>query len=184
MGMRLLPDDCARAGQWVSLRLDSQLSDFEEVLLEAHLSRCADCRAFADAVAGLTGILRAVPAEEPCFSLQLPQRRGARVHALGVAAGAAAAVVIALSGLVNPHLSSRAPVANIRAAHELMGLKERLLQQLENVDERPVAKAPAGVTAAEGDTLGSKSQVPEPRSTRPATERFQTDGAIVTTEGR
>jgi predicted anti-sigma-YlaC factor YlaD len=66
MRSRLLPsDECARACEWVSLRLDSQLSDFEEVLLEAHLERCPDCRACAETTTRLTEILRATPLEEP-----------------------------------------------------------------------------------------------------------------------
>src|SRR5215210_1148036 len=66
MRMRaIMPADCARASEQLSLRLDSELSEFERVLLEAHLARCANCRAFAESVTGLTMAIRNVPAEQP-----------------------------------------------------------------------------------------------------------------------
>ena len=43
MGLRLQPRNCDRARAWVSLRLDDEISELEERLLEAHLGRCAAC---------------------------------------------------------------------------------------------------------------------------------------------
>ena len=38
---------CARTRFWVSLRIDGELSQLECALLDAHLSRCPECREFA-----------------------------------------------------------------------------------------------------------------------------------------
>ena len=125
-------DECARAREWASLRLDGQLSDFEEVLLEAHLARCPDCRAFAATTAALTGTLRAAPLEQPSFSFEAPRRSRTRTVGLRAVSAAAAVAVVGLSGLVSLHLStSRAPGATVRSPNEVIGLKERLREQLD-----------------------------------------------------
>ena len=51
---------CARARFWVSLRIDDELSELEDALLDAHLADCADCAAFATGADASTGALRAV----------------------------------------------------------------------------------------------------------------------------
>ena len=77
----ILPAECAQACQQLSLRADRELSEFEIVLLEAHLAVCADCRAFEKGVAGFTTLLRAVPLEQPIVAFQLPRGRS-RANAL------------------------------------------------------------------------------------------------------
>jgi hypothetical protein len=67
---------CARSREWVSLRLDGELSELERLLLRRHLARCGSCRAFAADVEGATELMRSAPAEEPS------QRRTVRVPAL------------------------------------------------------------------------------------------------------
>jgi anti-sigma factor RsiW len=52
----------------VSLQLDGELSQLERRMLSSHLSRCADCREFADDVASFTDKLRDAPMER----LELP----------------------------------------------------------------------------------------------------------------
>jgi hypothetical protein len=52
---------CARARFWASLRVDDELSELEGALLDAHLARCADCRAFQATAAGSAGLLRYAP---------------------------------------------------------------------------------------------------------------------------
>jgi predicted anti-sigma-YlaC factor YlaD len=168
MGTRsILPSDCVQACQRVSLRLDSNLSEFEEALLDAHLEGCADCRAHAGSLTALTEILRTAVQEEPGVSFQPPRRRAALALPLPrfrpalrnearifvrSAISAAAVGVVAISGVVGLHLSATsAPGADLRNARELMGLKERALEQLEVV----AAPAPArlGLTAVEQVTL-------------------------------
>jgi predicted anti-sigma-YlaC factor YlaD len=132
MGLHPLPDDCTRACEWVSLRLDSQLSEFEGLLLDAHLSRCVDCSAFADSVTSVTEVLRTSLPERPTFAFELPRRSDGRARALRAVSTAAAVAVVGLSGLVSLHLStSRAPGATVRSPNEVIGLKERLLEQLD-----------------------------------------------------
>jgi predicted anti-sigma-YlaC factor YlaD len=54
---------CDRARFWASLRLDGELSELEGALLDAHLARCAGCRALADGFVASTATLRSAPLE-------------------------------------------------------------------------------------------------------------------------
>ncbi len=83
---------CDRARQWLSLRLDGELSELEQALLAAHLERCDACRTFEAETAALTAALRAAPLER-LQPIALPRRR--RVSARAFQAGAAAAAVVA-----------------------------------------------------------------------------------------
>jgi anti-sigma factor RsiW len=91
---------CSRAREWVSLRLDGELSELERLLLWRHLARCAECHAFSESVEATTRAIRETPQERPSRSLE-PAPRPARPHArrrLAVAAivvGAAAAGAVA-----------------------------------------------------------------------------------------
>src|SRR5438445_6430848 len=55
---------CERARLWASLRLDGELSELEGALLDAHLARCAGCRAVADGFSAATTALRSAPLEQ------------------------------------------------------------------------------------------------------------------------
>ena len=49
---------CERARQWASLRLDGELSELENALLDAHLGRCQACSGFvreAESIAAALG---------------------------------------------------------------------------------------------------------------------------------
>lgn len=84
---------CQRARSWVSLALDGELSELEHALLDAHLDRCADCRAFAAGLRGVAAELRAAEPERPAQPVQARRlRRGRSLRILQ--AGAAAAVVM------------------------------------------------------------------------------------------
>src|SRR3982750_544252 len=98
-------DECERVCEWASLRLDDQLSDFEEVLLEAHLARCAGCRDFAASVLGLTQALRAAELEQPAFAFDPPRCTRGATYALRAVSAAAAIAVVGVSGLVSLQLS-------------------------------------------------------------------------------
>jgi predicted anti-sigma-YlaC factor YlaD len=54
---------CDRARFWASLRLDGELSELEGALLDAHLGRCAACRAVVDGFDASTTALRSAPLE-------------------------------------------------------------------------------------------------------------------------
>jgi predicted anti-sigma-YlaC factor YlaD len=149
----ILPADCARARQQLSLRVDSELSEFELVLLEAHLTRCDDCRAFEHGVSGFTMALRAVPVETPAISFQPPRRRARLdvVLATSLRAGSAAAAiaVVAISGLIALQGSSTSVRGiDVQRARPVLDLHERQLQRLDRFGQvqNPV---PRGLAAAE-----------------------------------
>ena len=58
-----MPHNCDRARAWVSLRLDDEISELEDALLEAHLHRCGACREYEATVRGAVLALRARPLE-------------------------------------------------------------------------------------------------------------------------
>jgi anti-sigma factor RsiW len=123
--------ECARARDWASLRLDDQLSDFEEVLLEGHLARCDDCRAFAASISDLTAALRSAPLEQPAFAFEPPHRTRGRMVALRAVSAAAAVAVLGVSGLVSLQLSaSRARPGATAIERKVIGLKERQMNEL------------------------------------------------------
>ena len=154
----ITPDDCALAGQQISSRLDSELSEFEEASLEAHLQHCLGCRAVAEGFGVVTAVLRATPLEEPPFPCWSPRVRRPRISVRQGASVAAAMAVVALSGLVGPQISVSSTPGPDARSRELIGLKERLLEQITRVDQQPTPAAPRrGVTAAEGTRLDSGS---------------------------
>jgi hypothetical protein len=149
--------ECVRACEWVSLRLDSRLSDFESVLLDAHLAHCGDCRVFARGVAAATGALRSAPLEVPAISFALP-RRHVRTRGLGagsVVAVAAAALVAAVSLQLSSTGTQTAAAAHVSSA--VLGLKQRQLDQLDAGGRSRAPAVSAGVTAAKQLTISAVS---------------------------
>jgi anti-sigma factor RsiW len=91
--------ECEQAGQWISLRLDEELSEVEQAGLDRHLDDCAACSLLAFELTGITQLLRSAPLLE--FEPELPARaerrrvpvqarRAAFAAVLSVAAAAAA----------------------------------------------------------------------------------------------
>lgn len=147
--------ECTRACEWASLRLDDQLSEFEEMLLEAHLARCSHCRAFAASVTELTQTLRSAPLEQPAFAFEAPRRMRGRTVALRTAAAAAAVAVVGLSGLVSLQLSaSRTRLAETATERKVIGLKERQMDELDGTATNVRREVRQGVAAAEQVTVG------------------------------
>jgi predicted anti-sigma-YlaC factor YlaD len=89
---------CDRARQWASLRLDGEISELEEALLDAHLARCARCSAFAEETSGVAAALRSVAPVRPeaPVVIAIPRRR--RAGLLGTAVACALALAAALAG--------------------------------------------------------------------------------------
>ena len=114
---------CERARIWVSLRLDGELSEFEEVSLRAHVARCATCAGFALDVDALTTELRAAPLQQPAHPIALPRRRSTALRVLQLSAAAAAIVLAAGLGSLAGSLSSggTATVAVARVAGGNLG---------------------------------------------------------------
>jgi predicted anti-sigma-YlaC factor YlaD len=155
----ILPADCVRARQQLSLRVDSELSEFEGVLLDAHLGRCDDCRAFEQGITGFTEALRAVPAETPAISFQPPRRRAPLdvvfANALRAGSAAAAVAVVAITGLIafNGSTSSVPAAVDLERARSVLDLHERQLQQLDGFGQVQKPEVPRGLAAAERTAL-------------------------------
>ena len=150
-------DECARASEWASLRLDDQLSDFEEVLLEAHLARCAECRAFAATISGLTYSLRAAELRQPTFAFDPPRSARGRTFALRAVSAAAAVAVVGVSGLVSLQLStSRARPGAPTVERKVIGLKERQMNELTGGTTRPRTEVRQSLASAEQVIVGEQ----------------------------
>lgn len=115
------PRTCDDARQWASLKLDAELTEFEEFLLQEHLRHCLECSAYADAIATATSALRAAPPLQLDVPLVAPARRRALpLRAISVA-GAAAAVAAAVGigslvgsvGHSGPSIGTRIPRAAV-----------------------------------------------------------------------
>jgi predicted anti-sigma-YlaC factor YlaD len=168
-------EPCLWASQRLSLRLDDELSEFEQARLDEHLRSCADCRAYAAQLHGLTETLRSAPQEEPSVMFQLPRRRPVGAYALRAVSATAAVAVMAISGLVGlsgfvarSSSSGRAATVDVRAARQRMVVKERLLDNLEAVSGnrrqqiRPslarVEQVTAGTAQVSRTVLGSPNE--------------------------
>jgi anti-sigma factor RsiW len=92
-----LSSACKLAREHISLHLDGELSEFEQVALDAHLMNCAGCRAYGASVAEATTRLRSARLEQPDFPVVLPRLSRIRVP-LRTAQVAAAAAVVAVVG--------------------------------------------------------------------------------------
>jgi len=92
--------DCHRARQWASVELDGELSSFERVLLDAHLSACASCAEFHAAIGETTTSLRAAPLEPFHASIELKRAwSSVRLRAAPLAA-AMAVVAVGLGSIL------------------------------------------------------------------------------------
>ena len=90
---------CERVRAQISLRLDGELSELESRMLEAHVGRCAECAAYQADVVSLTTTLREAPLE-PLERPVVLRRGGRRVSFARMQIGAAAALAVAVLGLV------------------------------------------------------------------------------------
>lgn len=91
---------CEFAREQISLHLDGELSELEQVALDGHLTSCARCRAYHASAADVSTQLRSAPLEQPEFPFVLPHRSRVRVplHAVQVAAAAAVVAVVGFTG--------------------------------------------------------------------------------------
>jgi anti-sigma factor RsiW len=147
MAQRWTMTSCEQAGQWISLRLDGELSELEQVRLDRHLDRCAACNARAADWAGITHLLRAAPLvryePEPVRAATsraraLPARTAAFA---AMVSAAAAAIALALFGIPGATHADRTTLAFRSAGEEAQFLR---VQQLRFEPPRP---APAVETA-------------------------------------
>lgn len=87
---------CDRVRSQVSLRLDGELSELESRMVDAHLVRCAECRAFKAGAVAVTEQLRAAPLEP--LAAPVVVRRPARTWVARTQLGMAAALALVFFG--------------------------------------------------------------------------------------
>jgi Putative zinc-finger len=100
---------CERARQWASLRVDGELSELEDALLEKHLERCASCSAFALRIAATAEAVRAAPRERPQIDYPRFERPVIRLPIGRKVAIVAVAAAAALGAFVGSSLQKPAP---------------------------------------------------------------------------
>jgi anti-sigma factor RsiW len=101
---------CERSREWISLRLDGELSELAEKMLESHLARCAVCRTFESDVEVTSHLVRTAPLARPEQPIALPRgRRRVLFRPVGAVAATAAAVALGFAAFLN--LPSSGPLA-------------------------------------------------------------------------
>ena len=130
-----LTRQCERARECASLRLDGELSEFEQALLQAHLGRCEACRSFAAELEGATTRIRTAPLETLERPVALPSRR--RISHRPVEIAAAAALMLTALGVTgavrtfdssNPSLSFASPTDNAAESREFTDIRRAMLR--------------------------------------------------------
>ena len=139
MALRPQPHTCDRAREWVSLRLDDEISELEDALLEAHVHRCGACREYEATVRGAVLAVRARPLERMNEPIVVTGRRRPMLRPAAVAR--VAAVVAAVVGVTTvlstqaakgpaAHGSSSIPVASVPDDQDLKQLRALRVLQL------------------------------------------------------
>ena len=91
---------CTRAAAQISLRLDDELSPFEEAELRAHLAACASCRAYEQETAAFTSVVRLAEPERFDLPIVMPRRRRRTAGPLQVGVAAAMLAAVGLGGIL------------------------------------------------------------------------------------
>lgn len=150
MGDSLFPQ-CVVARQRVSLRLDGELPEAEEELLDGHLASCPDCQAWAAAVGDVVSLVRSEPLVQPSRDLRMPPQR-----LFGRAVVPAAAAVVA--GLAIAALSIQAQSTSLFTIRlsavtlrTQLTLKEQQQTALDNPGSRPQDVRPSLPPGVNGD---------------------------------
>jgi predicted anti-sigma-YlaC factor YlaD len=105
--MRFVPRNsflCERGREWISLRLDGELSELAQKMLDSHLARCPECAAFEGQVSGIALQLRTAPLEQlerPVEVKRLRRRLPVRVWSMGAAAASVAAAAVGVVGFLS-----------------------------------------------------------------------------------
>jgi anti-sigma factor RsiW len=136
--VKTLTKQCERARECASLRLDGELSEFEQALLVAHLARCEPCRSFASELDAVTEHVRTTPLARLDQPIALPSRRRLLTRR-PVEVAAAAALMLTTLGVAgalrtvetsNPSISFGAPgVSNTLESREFSDIRREMLRR-------------------------------------------------------
>jgi anti-sigma factor RsiW len=136
--VKTLTKQCERARECASLRLDGELSEFEQALLVAHLARCEPCRSFASELEAVTERVRTTPLARLDQPIALPSRRRLLTRR-PVEVAAAAALMLTTLGVAgalrtvetsNPSISFGAPgVSNTLESREFSDIRREMLRR-------------------------------------------------------
>jgi hypothetical protein len=161
MALQPQPHTCDRAREWVSLRLDEEISELEDALLEAHLRRCGACREYEAGVRGAVLALRSRPLERMGQPIVVSGRRRALLRPSAVARVAAVvAAVVGVTTMVSTqaakgpasHPPNPVPVASVPDDQDLKQLRELRMLQLGGRPPRGTGIGSYGVNAGAPDT--------------------------------
>jgi anti-sigma factor RsiW len=109
---------CDRARQWSSLRVDGELSELEDALLEKHLDTCEECLAFDAGLRSTATVMRAAPVEAARLRVELPSRPrvsfpvGRRVAVAAISVASAAGSIVG-STLQRPAAPPQKPAPQV-----------------------------------------------------------------------
>jgi anti-sigma factor RsiW len=136
--VKTLTKQCERARECASLRLDGELSEFEQALVVAHLARCEPCRSFASELEAVTEHVRTTPLARLDQPIALPSRRRLLTRR-PVEVAAAAALMLTTLGVAgalrtvetsNPSISFGAPgVSNTLESREFSDIRREMLRR-------------------------------------------------------
>jgi predicted anti-sigma-YlaC factor YlaD len=144
---------CERTRLWLSLALDSEISDLEEAAVRRHVERCTTCAIIAAEFRGITEVLRAEPLDEPRRRFAVPVRcsRRSRLATRRVGFAAAAFAVSVASAVAVISLPSKPELVmpttsalqfdNGREAAQFAQRKEHALEPFLGVDDAPASPA-------------------------------------------
>lgn len=164
--MRAVPGHCERARQWVSAELDGRLSEFEQALLDGHLSGCAECSSFRASTTRFTQELRAAPLERLETPIAISRARRRFPFRIAPAVAALAVMAVGLGSILasadirpgSPGAAvSQAPPSSVGSQlsptngpvnlSAVMGLRrDRIVTLLTSVDTSRSRRAPSGGT--------------------------------------
>lgn len=115
------------------MRLDGELSELEGALLDAHLARCAGCRAVADGFGASTTALRSAPLER-IAPVAVDRARSPRRLLAAIAVAAVLVAGVIAGGLVRGQVSHSsttphavAVVASFETPDQLRSLRRSAL---------------------------------------------------------
>ena len=140
----------------MSLRLDEEISELEDALLEAHLRRCGACREYEAGVRGAVLALRARPLERMGQPIVVTGRRRALLRPGAVARVAAvAAAVVGVTTVLSTqaakgpasHGSNPVPVVSVPDDQDLKQLRTLRVLQLGGRPPRGTGIGSYGVNA-------------------------------------